>query len=356
MKYLKTMKKRVFELKSLLLLLLITFTVNFSVSAQDTRKEYSERYDVSKGVTLNSDTKYSNVELIAWDQNVVDILAVVEVNASSRSRAEEALKKINVKISKSGNNIYLETEMENGWSRNVKTSIEITVKAPAWMNLDMESSYGDLFIQEATEMVNVDLKYGNLKAGTISRGNVKPYNEIDLAYSKGTIDEAGWINVDISYSDMEVTNSDMVFVESKYSKLLGEKAGGIVTEGMYDKYTFDEVDSFVGELKYSGVKFDRLNKTFSLHSSYTGANIGTLTNGFDEVDAELSYGNFSTGLEKGAAYKFEGEARYGNVNISAGDKMNRTKENNYVRVWGNVGSNPKSTIHVVTKYGSSNFE
>jgi hypothetical protein len=246
--------------------------------------------------------------------------------------------------------------MENGWSRNVKTSIEITIKAPAWVNLDMENSYGDLFIQEATGLANIDLKYGNLKAGTLSRGNEKPYNEVDLAYSNGVIDQAGWVNLDISYSDMEVNHSDMLFVDSKYSKLLGEHAGGIVTEGMYDKYTFDEVDSFVGELKYSGVKIERLNKTFSLHSAYTGAKIGTLAKGFDEVDAELAYGNLSMGLEPGASFKFDGEARYGSISISGGDRMSRTKENNYVKVWGNVGSNAKSTIHVITKYGNSSFE
>ena len=246
--------------------------------------------------------------------------------------------------------------MENGWSRNVKTSIKITVKAPAWVNLDLESSYGDLFIQEASEHVNVDLRYGNLKAGTLSRGNVKPYNFIDLAYSDGVIDEAGWMNLEISYSDMEINLSKMLFVESKYSKLLGEKAGGIVTEGAYDKYYFDEVDSFVAELKYSGLKFGRLNKTLDLESAYTNAKIGTLTNGFDEMSAELSYGNLTVGLEQGASFKFEGEAKYGNVNISTGDRLSKTKENNYVRVWGNVGSNPKSSIHVITKYGNSTFE
>ena len=350
------MKKRVFKSKSLLLSLLLIVTVSFSLSAQDARKEYSESYDVSKGVTLTTETKYSDVELITWDKSVVDILAVVKVEASSQSRAEEALKKVEIHISKSGKNISLVTEMENGWSRNVRISIKITIKAPAWVNLDMDNAYGDLFIQEATGLVKVDLRYGNLKAGTLSRGNVKPYSKIDMAYSDGVIDEAGWLDLEIAYSDMEINVSDMLFVESKYSKLLGEKAGGIITEGKYDKYYFDEVDSFVAELKYSGLKFGRLNKTLNLHSAYTNAKIGTLTNGFDEVDASLSYGNIHIGLEPGASFKFEGEAKYGNVNLSADEHLSKTKENNYVRVWGNVGSNTKSTIHVITKYGNSNIE
>ena len=350
------MKKKVFELKSLLLSLLLIVTVSFSLSAQDARKEYTENYDVSKGVTLNTDTKYTDVELITWDNSEVDILAVVEVDASSQNRAEEALKKIEVKISKSGNNIYVETEMENGWSRNVKTSIDITIKAPAWVNLDMEISYGDLFIQEASGHVNVDMKYGNLKAGSISRGNEKPFNVLDMAYSNATIDEVGWLELEVAYSDVDFNVSKMLFVENKYSKINGEKAGGIVTEGMYDKYFFDEVDSFVGELKYSGLKFGKLNKVLELHSAYTGVKIGTLSNSFDKVDAELSYGNISMGLEQGASFKFEGEAKYGNVSVPGGSQLSKVKEGNSVRIWGNVGSNPKSSIQVITKYGNSSFE
>jgi hypothetical protein len=350
------MKMRVSKSKSLLLSLLLIVTVSFSLSAQDARKEYAENYDVSKGVTLSTDTKYSDVELITWDKSVVDVFAVVEVDAPSKARAEEALKKVDIRINKSGNNVSVVTEMENGWSKNVKTSIKITIKAPVWVNLDMENAYGDLFIQEVSGMVNVDLKYGNLKVGSLSRGNEKPYNMIDMAYSDGVIDEAGWLDLEISYSDIEVNVSDMLFVDSKYSKLLGDKAGGIVTEGMYDKYYFDEIDSFVAELKYSGLKFGRLNKTLNLHSAYTGAKIGVLSKGFDEIDAALSYGNLNVGLEPGASFKFEGEARYGSVNIDTGDRLSKQKENNSVRIWGNVGSNPKASIHVITKYGNSSFE
>jgi hypothetical protein len=350
------MKKRVFELKSLLLSLLLIVTVSFSLSAQDARKDYTESYDVSKGVTLNTDTKYTDVEMITWDQSVVDILAVVKVDASSQNRAEEALKKLEVKISKSGNNIYVETEMENGWSRNVKTSIDITIKAPAWVNLDVETSYGDLFIQEASGHVLLDMKYGNLKAGSISRGNEKPYNVMDMAYSDVAVDEVGWLELELAYSDVDINISKMLFVENKYSKLIGEKTGGIVAEGMYDKYYFDEVDSFVGELKYSGLKFGKLNKVLELKSAYTGVKIGTLSKSFDKVDAELSYGNFSAGLEQGASFKFEGEAKYGNVSVAGSSQLSKVKEGSSVRIWGNVGSNPKSSIYVITKYGNSSFE
>jgi len=350
------MNKRVCKSKSLLLSLLLIVTVSFSLSAQDARKEYTESFDVKQGVSLDSDTKYSDVELLTWDKSVIDILVEIEVDAASKSRAESALEKIEVRIGQSGNRVYLETDFDNGWSRNVKTEINITIKAPSWVNLDMENSYGDLFIQEVSGLVLLDLKYGNMKAGSLTRGNTKPYSEMDIAYSNVEIDELGWLDLEVSYSDIEINNSRMLFVENKYSKLNGGIAGGIITEGAYDKYSFDEVDSFVGELKYSGIKLGTLHKGMDLQSGYTGVKIEKLSKEFDKLDASLSYGNLYVGLEPGASFKFEGEAKYGKVNISTGDRLSKTKENNYVRVWGNVGSNPKSSINVITKYGNSSFE
>ena len=347
---------RVFKPKSLLLSLLLIVAVNFSLSAQDASKTYSETYDIGKGITLSTETKYSDIELLTWEKDVVDIFVEVEVAASSDNKAREMLDKIEVQINKSGNTITLETEMENGWSRNAKVEINITIKAPKYINLDMENSYGDLFIQEISGLVLLDLKYSNLKAGLLSRGNEKPYNMIDLAYSNAEVDEAGWVEVELSYSDLEINSSRMLFVESKYSKLIGEKAGAIITEGAYDKYYIDEIDSFVAELRYSGLKFGVLNKTLSLHSTYTNAKILKLSKDFEEVDASLSYGNIYMNVESGASYKFEGEAKYGHVNIDTDDQLSKSKENNYMRVWGTVGSSAKSSIKLITKYGNSTIE
>ncbi len=57
------MKKRVSNLRSLLLLLPITI-VSFSLSAQDAVKEFSESFNVSEGITLAADIRYSDVEVL----------------------------------------------------------------------------------------------------------------------------------------------------------------------------------------------------------------------------------------------------------------------------------------------------
>ncbi|MCP4313916.1 MAG: hypothetical protein GY790_21895 [Bacteroidetes bacterium] len=349
------MKKRVSNLRSLLLLLPITIS-SFSLSAQDAVKDFSETFDVSEGITLNADTKYSDVEMITWDKNTVDIYVEVKVEASTKSKAEEKLSKIDVKIGKSGNTISLKTELNEGWSRSAKVDINIIVKAPAYLNLEMSSSYGDLYLQELSGLVQLNMKYGNLKAGTLGRGNEKPYNKLDLAYSDASIETAGWMEVELAYSDLEMVNSTMIFAESKYSKLIGEKCSGIVTEGAYDKYIFDQVGSFVGELRYSGVKLGALNKKLDVESKYTHVKILNVSEDFKMINAVSSYGNIYLKMEDGASFKLEGEARYGKFSMAKEGKLSKVKENNMIKVWGTVGSAPKGSITLDARYGNIDIE
>jgi len=336
--------------------MLLIAAVNLSLAGQDARKEYSESYDIKKGFTLVMDTEYSDIELLNWENNVVDILVEVEVNAPSKSRAEEILETAGVEIGRSGNTITVETGWNKASNRGIQKEIHVTVKAPVYLNVDIENTYGDLFLQEIAGLVLLDLKYSNIRAGKLSRGNEKPYNQIAFAYSNGTIDQAGWMELEIAYSDMEINSSDMLFVESKYAKLNGVKAGGIETEGMYDKYDFDEIDSFVAELKYSGLKFGVLNQNLELQSNYTNVKVLQLSGDFETVNASLSYGNIYIDVENGAAFRFDGESRYGKIRIAQEGTLDRVKDGPTERISGTVGSNPRASINLVTKYGNIDIE
>ena len=81
-----------------------------------------------------------------------------------------------------------------------KVSIDFTINAPEYINLDLSSKYGSAFIDELSGHANIYVAYGNLKIMELTRGQEKPLNTIDLAYSSGNIQEAGWIKLDMSYS------------------------------------------------------------------------------------------------------------------------------------------------------------
>ena len=94
-----------------------------------------------------------------------------------------------------------------------------------------------------------------------------------------------------------------------------------------------------------------MNKNLNVHASYTNTKILELSKDFDEVEASLAYGNLTITTESGTSYKLESEARYGNIKVAQDDKLSRSKETTTTKVWGTVGSNPKGSMNLITKYG-----
>jgi len=348
------MKKKVYKSNRLLLVLPLLLLLCIPLSAQNARKEISETYNVKKGFTFNVESKYSDIELLTWDRDVLDVVVIVEVDAGSRERSENILRNINIDIKETGNSVSYITNLDFPGSpgKGVKLDIKYTVKLPSYLNVTIENSYGNVYIQELAGLAKLDLQYGNLKINKLARGNVKPYNNIEIAYGNAGIEEAGWLELGISYSEFEASKFDMLIVESKYSKLYGENAGTVISEGKYDKYTFRELDNFVAELKYSNVKIDKLHQKFDLNASYTNVKIDYLLKGFEKIRANLSYGNFSAITEPGTSYNLNADSKYGEINVSPASNLSRSRENGNLKVSGTVGTNPKSDVNIVTRYGN----
>ncbi|MBN1132590.1 MAG: hypothetical protein JXA39_05925 [Bacteroidales bacterium] len=348
------MKKKAYKIKRLLLSLFLILLISLSLSAQNASKEISKTYDVRKGFTMNVNSKYSDIELLTWDQDVLDVLIVMEVDAGSEERSGNLLDKIDVDISETDNSVSFVTEFNfNGTpGRNVEIAVKYSVKLPSYLNLTVENSYGNVYLQELAGVAALDVQYGNLKVNKLTRGNDKPYNKLEIAYGNLEIEEAGWIELNASYSDCVVSNADMLFVKSKYSKFYGEHAGAVITEGKYDKYMFDEIDNFVGELKYSNVRFDRLNTKFDLNASYTNVKIEMLPKGFEKIRSDQSYGNFFLVTEKGNSFNLNAQSNYGGIDVVPESNLKRSRDNGTMKVTGTVGSPSKSEVEVITRYGN----
>src|SRR5450759_4421659 len=84
----------------------------------------------------------------------------------------------------------------------------------------LSNKYGNTDLDELHGLVNLDIRYGNLTAGKLTRGNVKPLNKLNLAYGKATIDEAGWLDLTVRYvGSIDITKSQAILLDSNYSKL-----------------------------------------------------------------------------------------------------------------------------------------
>ncbi len=108
-----------------------------------------------------------------------------------------------------------------GWGGDSRRfSIDYNVKMPTGINFTLSNRYGNTDLDEIAGLVNLDIKYGNLTADTLTRGNEKPLNHLSLAYGKASISSAGWLDIIVRYSgDLEIEKSQALLLDSKYSKM-----------------------------------------------------------------------------------------------------------------------------------------
>ncbi len=346
-----------------LLLYITIFLVSGSLSAQEVTKEYHKEFAAGANTTLEISNKYGDVIVQNWDKDQVVIDVKVTVDMPDKEKAERFLSYIDVQFSADNNTISAETIIDDkfnftGWGSSSKRfSIDYNVKMPAETALDLSNRYGNTDIDELHGLVNLDIRYGNLNAGKLTRGNVKPLSELNLAYGKGTIDEAGWMDVTLRYvGNMNINKSQALLLDSKYSKLFLGQASSLVGETKYDNLRIESINNLVLENGYTETNIGLLTKKLDYTGSYGSFSIDRIPDGFESLNLDTRYMGVNLGIEESANYNLEATTRYGGLKYNEGNFKARRRivENNSNEVAGIMGSqdSPEANVKIISSYGS----
>jgi len=356
------MKKSVYKPGALLLAGL--FLLYSGLSAQEeVSKEFHKEYTAKRGVTLDLNNKYGDiiVETSESDQVVIDVK--VTVKYPSRERAEKLLGYIDVQFTEGADMISAKTVIDEkfsftGWSgESRKFTIDYNVKMPVWMDLTLSIKYGNTDLDDLTGLVNLSIKYGNLTAAKLTRGNEKPLNSLNLAYGKGSIEEAGWLDMVIRYcGNLTITTSQALLLDSKYSKFVFGTTSSIVAETRYDNIRIESINNLILDTGYADVNIGTLTKKLKFDGSYSSLNVDRISAGFESVEVRSRYTGVRLGIDESASYNLEGKVSYGGLKFDE-ENFNytkRIKENNSTEVSGTIGKDksPVATVNVEASYGT----
>jgi hypothetical protein len=228
---------------------------------------------------------------------------------------------------------------------------------PVGTDLALDNKYGNTEIDELHGFMDINIKYGNLAAGKLTRGNTKPLSKLNLAYGKGTIDETGWLDLTERYvGSMEITKSRAILLDSKYSKISLGKTSSVVGESKYDNIKIENINNLVLENGYTEVNIGELTKKLTYKGSYGSFSIDRIPAGFESLDVETHYMGVKLGIEESASYKLDAKVSYGGLKYNENNFKNQRRiiENNSHEVSGTVGNeeNPSSRVTVLASYGT----
>lgn len=355
------MKRSIY--KSGLLLLTALLTTGYAASAQGVSKQFHKEYNANANTTLEISNKYGDVNIESWDKDQVVIDVKVTVELPNAEKAEKLLGYIDVHFSEGENRVTARTVIDDkfnysGWGMSSKRfSIDYTVKMPAATALTLSNRYGNTDINDLSGLIDLDIKYGNLNAGKLTRGNIKPLNRLSLAYGKGSIDEAGWFDLKLRYvGNLQIEKSKALLLDSRYSKLTLGETSSVVGECKYDNIKIDEINNLVLENGYTTISIGTLTKKLNYNGSYGSLTVQSIPAGFDDIDIESHYMGVKLGIEVTASYKLDAKVSYGGLSYDE-DNFNNQKryiQNNSKEISGTVGKddNPSATVRVISSYGS----
>ncbi|MGE5420175.1 MAG: hypothetical protein ACM3UT_08315 [Chloroflexota bacterium] len=345
-----------------MLLLLPFLLLSLTLTGQEVTKDFHEEYSAGAATQLQINNKYGDVVIDSWNQDQVVIDVKVTVEMPNRDRAQELLDYINVEFSQEGDVISAKTVIDEkfnfkGWGGSKKFSIDYSIKMPVKASLALSNRYGSTDIDEIQGAVNLDIKYGNLTAGKLTRGNEKPLNRISIAYGKGSIEEAGWLDLMLRYvGDAEINNAQALLLDSKYSKLSVGEISSIVGESRYDNLNIDKINNLVLNNGYTEVKIGTLNKKLEYEGSYGSFSIDYIPAGFESIDVETKYMGVNLGIDESANYNLDARVSYGGLKYNEDNFINKRRvvENNSQEIAGVVGKteNPEASVNVTASYGS----
>lgn len=327
-------------------------------------KTIKKEFNVNADANLSIKNKYGNVDVIAWDQNRVEIEVKITVSGNNESKVIERLSKINVNFESSSSAVSAKTILEknsNNWySSNNKMNYQIDykVKVPVTNSVSLNNDYGTISLNEIKGKADINCDYGKILIGSLyhSKNSINmDYSndsEIELInggtinsdYSKFRVEKAKKIDLNADYTDSEfVSIEDLNFV-CDYGNIEVGQANNIDGNGDYLTMRFGTIfKSLVIGADYGSIKVDKIKKDFNMieiNSDYAGIKIGLDNDiAFDFV-TKLSYGGFDYN-EEGVTYikkvvKSQSKYYEGYVNRkNSGSKISISSEYGGVKLYNN---------------------
>ena len=349
--------------KSGVILTAAIILLSATLQAQEVNREFHREFVATPGTTLDLNNRYGNVTIQSWDQDRVIIDVKVTIEMQDEEKAQKLLDYIDIQFSEGQNLISAKTVIDekfnfSGWgNRSKKFSIVYTVKMPAYANLTLANRYGNTDIDAIDGQVDLDVKYGNLVAGKLTRGNEKPMSTVRIAYGKATIGETGWLDIYARYSPVvKVEKGQALLLDSKYSKIQIGEASSLVGISKYDKVSIENINNLVLETGYDDVNIGVLRKKLDFNGSYGSLSTENVPAGFESVKIKSKYTGVQIGIDESASYKLDAKISYGGLKIDEDNFKYRKRiiENTSNETSGIVGreENPASEVTVNSSYGS----
>ena len=301
-----------------LLILAVTFLLPAELligQAFSEKKTFRETMPVNKDMTLEMDNKYGTIHITSWNKDSVEIRVEVEASSSDLGRLDKMFRGVDVNISGTSylvrahtsftQNITMLFESFKGLTSKLipygsRIRINYFVNAPEYLDMRITNKYGDVYMENNTGNLSLNLSNGAFKANMLNEAI-----GLDLVFCDATVNKINRGRLNTSFCEVEIDESRDLSITSVSSKFYLEKTGNLNTESRRDEFFLGTVSSLRGNSYFSDFRIDELQKEINVITKYGDLDTKFISKGIEMVTINSGYTDISLAFDKSVSYNLD---------------------------------------------------
>lgn len=351
--------KSIYKITFLFLLVPLLTSANIDGKKEEKTKKINKEYTVNADAKVAINNRYGDLNIVTWNKNKVEIEVTITVKGNDLDAIEDRLESIDVEFEASFSYVFAKTILEKdqkGWSfwkksRNLSYKINYKVKIPNTNTVDLDNDYGSIYLGNLSGQANINCDYGKIVVGELSSSN----NNINLDYcSSSTIDFMKSGNINVDYSKITVEKSEDIKVNQDYSTIKIGKTENIEFNADYGSITIDKAVNVNGNSDYASMRLGTIYKNLEIDTDYGGLSVQRLAKGFESVVIDGQYAGIKIGVDEDAVFNFVLDLqyagfRYDDDKVGFSKKISKNSKKYYEGKFGSGSTD--SRIKIRSQYG-----
>ncbi|MEM9548263.1 MAG: hypothetical protein AAGA77_19935 [Bacteroidota bacterium] len=291
-------------------------------------REVHKTFDVSSGANLKVQNKHGDIVIETWDKNQIQIDVLLKVKSNNSEKAQKFLNEIDIDFSSSRSHVSAQTvypdNNKSWWSNwfgdnnNLDYEVHYTINAPSVISTsiinkygtitqasidgdcDVTNKYGDIYLDNISEDLVLNLGYGKAKAGVV--GNTI----VEMKSSTLKIEEASDIEMTVKHSKIKIERLSHMKLESKYNSFDIGKVNTVSYSGKYDEIEIETIGTIDVEAKYSDLKIGQLNQEGSFDTKKGAVRIVSTGSSLQKIKIAAKYTDYKFNFSEDFHLEFLG--------------------------------------------------
>lgn len=300
-----------------LLIVLLGCTASLRTVAQSVvSKKISQEFAVSNETRVEVKNTFGLIHVTSWDKKVVEVEAEIIASSEWSSRAKAMLNEIDVDFDQSPVALRITSDVDIKTKGEEKFEINYSIKAPRSNAMKLANSFGDIFIDDRDQPVDIELAYGDLKAGKLMAGG-----RIEVAFGNGNISHYASGKMSLRYCDFfSIGSSESMELDQQFSEVRVEKVHILDLRSRYGEVEIGQVNDIRANLQFSNFVIGSLSGQLEANAKYvSNFTINNVEASFSLIDISGDFGSYNIDLDENLSAIFEGQFRNARMTSSGVD-------------------------------------